>query len=246
MDRKERIASNLKEVQAKIDAAERISGRRKGSVRLIAVTKRRPVEDIETLASLGVREVGESRMQEALIKKGELSSSGLIWHFIGSLQRKKARKAVQEFDLIHSIDSLALAESVALAASGGSVSVLLQVNPLQEPMKHGVSLQEVEPTLEKMARMSSLKVCGLMAMAPLRGSLFPNDVEEAFSSMELLFHRMKEHFSSSLPAFHELSMGMSQDFEEAIQHGATLVRIGSLLFQGVETKVRLAGLCTFE
>lgn len=234
MDRRERVACNLMAVRERIEAAECASGRRKGSVRLVAVTKFRPVEDIKALLSLGVCDIGESRMQEALKKKEALSSSRIVWHFIGTLQRKKVGKAVREFGLIHSIDSLALAESVAQAAEGSSVSVLLQVNPLNEPTKHGVSLQDVEPILEKMIGMAALKVCGLMAMAPVRNSLFPDDVKVAFSSMENLFHRMKERFSSSLTAFQELSMGMSQDFEEAIRHGSTMVRIGSLLFRGIE------------
>jgi len=229
--RKETLLRNLKNVQARIAAAEHAAGRPAGSVRLVAVTKFRPVEDLQALVSLGIHDIGESRMQEALKKKEELSLCDIAWHFIGTLQRKKAAVAVRNFDLIHSVDSLALAESLAKVSGEKPVSVLLQVNPLNEPTKHGVLLPEVELLLEKMSSFSTLRVCGLMAMAPVRGSLFPNDVEAAFSSMENIFQLMKGQFSSSLPYFAELSMGMSQDFEEAIHHGATLVRIGSLLFE---------------
>jgi pyridoxal phosphate enzyme (YggS family) len=233
MGKLEIIENNLSLVRGRIDSAVRASGRPVGSTRLVAVTKFRSIEDIQALLSLGVRDIGESRVQEALKKKEALSVSGITWHYIGSLQRKKAKVAASEFDLIHSVSSLVLAESLADAFESKPISILLQVNPLNEPTKQGVQLHEIEPLLEKLCAISSLKVCGLMAMAPIRGSLFPGDVESVFSSMESAFNRMKESFFTSLPHFTELSMGMSQDFEEAIAHGATLVRIGSLLFKDI-------------
>lgn len=234
MDRS-KIEQNLKSLRERIARAETSAGRIKGSVRLVAVTKFQPVEAIQALYSLGVQDIGESRMQEALRKKESLLGCDIVWHFIGSLQRNKASLAAREFDFIHSVDSFSLAESLNAQALQKPLSVLVQVNPLNESTKHGVGLHELEPLLEKLSSLSSIKVCGLMAMAPVRGTLFFHDVETSFSLTQQAFHSMKERFSSSLPHFCELSMGMSQDFEEAIGYGSTMVRIGSLLFDGTSS-----------
>ena len=191
-------------------------------VRLVVVTKYQSVETVLELYNLGVRDFGESRVADAC-KKQDLLPNDISWHFIGTLQKNKVNKVVGRFSLIHSVDSVELAEKISSVAlrEGKQVPILLQVNPLQEATKHGFSLEEFEEAYGQIKTLPNIVVKGIMAMAP-KGD--EQKIRQAFSLTSTLFTRFQDL------TFSELSMGMSQDFEIAIEYGATIVRVGSALF----------------
>jgi len=217
---------NLRHVRERIDAACNRAGRKTSEVEIIAVTKTHPPETVRAAAALGLRIFGESKIQEARVKIPE-SGGGLRWDLIGHLQSNKARDAVRLFDLIHSVDSLRLAEVLEKEASaaGKTQRVLLEVNVSGEKSKFGIAPEELETVLKSVNALPHLAVEGLMTMAP-----FAEDPEKA----RPYFHRLRElrdrtGRASAIP-LPQLSMGMSGDFEIAIEEGATLVRIGTAIF----------------
>jgi pyridoxal phosphate enzyme (YggS family) len=229
----ERIRHNLESVLGRIAEATRRSGRSTGSVRLIAVTKKSPPEWIRPLAGCGARDLGENYPQELWRKADALADLGdsIRWHLIGHLQSNKVKKTLPMVRMIHAVDSLKLLRILDEAAGSmpAPPTVCLQVNTSGEPSKHGWDAAGLLADAESIAACRSIPVVGLMTMAALgttaetaRGSFVAlRDVREA----------MRER--TGLP-LDELSMGMSNDFEAAIEEGATLVRIGSALFEGVE------------
>ncbi len=200
----------------------------------MAVTKGVPVDRIRAAAALGVVDFGENRLQEALPKTGALDAVAIRWHLVGHLQRNKARRAAELFSLIHSVDSRALAETLARhgEARGRPVAVLLQVNVAAEAAKRGFAPRELLREARGMVRLAGLRVDGLMTIAPLVGN--PEEVRPIFRQLRALGEELRaeapgaRHLSLS-GALH-LSMGMSDDFEVAIAEGATLIRIGRALF----------------
>lgn len=214
------LKNRLLQLQDQIDGALKRTGRT--SVRLVVVTKYQSIETTWELYNLGVREFGESRVIDAL-KKVDSLPQDISWHLIGTLQKNKVNKVVGNFSLIHSVDSVELAQKISQTASRERkrVSLLLQVNPLQEATKHGFSLDDLEGAYAQIKNLPSLDIKGLMAMAP-KGD--DNLVRQAFSETAKLFSRLRT------PVFSELSMGMSRDFELAIECGATIIRVGSSLF----------------
>jgi pyridoxal phosphate enzyme (YggS family) len=218
----QKIAANLREVERQIAAAAERAGRSPEEVTLVAITKGLPPEAIRAAVDAGIQHIGENRVQEASAKVARISDLGLrpTWHMVGHLQRNKAKTAVGVFDIIHSVDSLRLAETLnAVAAS--ALPVLLQVNVSGEATKGGISLAELSVAANDIGRLSNLTMQGLMTIAPL-GS----DPEEA----RPVFRRLRE-LRDSLGLEH-LSMGMTDDFEVAIEEGATMVRIGRAIFGG--------------
>ncbi len=218
------------EIFKKMSHAAMRAGRNPAEVRLVAVTKTVEAGDIREAVEAGLRIFGESRIQEAQRKIEELSAlfpgSTLQWHLIGHLQKNKAKHAVPLFDLIHSIDSPELAREVSRQAEKNDKiqRILVQVKISEEETKHGVSEEGLMPLLREIDRLPGLRLEGLMTIPP-----FFDDPEEA----RPLFRRLREIRDGAeregfpLP---ELSMGMSHDFEVAIEEGATLVRIGTALF----------------
>jgi pyridoxal phosphate enzyme (YggS family) len=201
---------------------------RQSGVKLVAVTKGRSLEQLMHLYERGQRDFGENRLPEAF-EKMKNAPSDCRWHFIGSLQSNKVSKVVGEFSLIHSIDSLDLAKKISRASVNRHVEthVLLQVNTSQEASKHGMSPDELKGCFEEMIALPNLSVDGLMTMGPLSGD--EARVRRCFAELKQLF----DDLNRTLPRpMSELSMGMSQDYKIAIQEGATMVRIGSLLFNG--------------
>lgn len=192
-----------------------------GKAILVVVSKTRTVEEILALYALGQRDFGENKVQELLEKKPRLPKD-IRWHFIGRLQKNKVNKLIGEVFLIHSVDSIELAEKISKASEekGNATAVLLQVNTSGEGSKQGFSKEELEENLDRLKSLSSLQIQGLMTMAPFTED--PNTIRHAFSNLAKLRDRL-------LPGG-ELSMGMSHDYLEALKEGATLVRIGSLLF----------------
>jgi len=223
-----RIAGNLARVRERIDAARQRAGRPEGSVRLVAVTKTVGVHEVEIVAGLGVKVVGENRVREGMRKRAEVQSD-IEWHMIGNLQRRKVRDAVGTFDMVHSVDRLELAEEInkRAAAAGKVVPALIEVNTSGEPGKHGIAPDELAPFVEAIVRLDRIHVHGLMTMAPFVAD--PEEVRPYFASLRECADRIRP---MDVPGIEmgELSMGMTNDFEVAIEEGATMVRIGTAIF----------------
>lgn len=192
---------------------------------LVAVTKKQPLSAIQELYQAGCLHFGESRIQEAESKVVNLPAC--YWHLIGTLQKNKVAKAVALFSLIHSVDSLELAQKISYisALQGKTTSILLQVNTARDPAKKGLSEEAWESHLEKLLELPHLKIEGLMTMAALNGT--EKESHQTFERLRLL----KEKWDTWMPAsFRHLSMGMSSDYRIALAEGATLIRLGSVIF----------------
>lgn len=220
------LADRLDRVLAEINTAATRAGRKPEDVRLVAVSKTHPPDAIRTLAEAGQRLFGESRVQEAS-GKIPLCPGSLEWHFIGHLQKNKIRKALSFFDFFHGVDSLELAEDINRIADeeGHRPKILLEVNTSGESSKYGFRPEQLRGELEDLLALPRLEVCGLMTLAPL--TLKPEMARPYFARLHSLREELEKTAHVSLP---ELSMGMSNDFAEAIQEGATLVRVGTALF----------------
>ncbi len=216
----EQIAANVITVRARIAAACDRAGRDPAGVTLIAVTKTHAAEAVAAAYAAGLRDFGENRVQEAETKIPAARALGVeaTWHLIGNLQRNKAAAARRLFDVIHSIDSLRLAETISLHVTE-PVRVLVEVNVTGEATKHGVSPAEAPGLCAGVARLPHLDLLGLMTVAPIVA-----DPEDARS----VFRRLRE-LRDGL-GLRELSMGMTGDFEPAIEEGATFVRVGRAIF----------------
>jgi PLP dependent protein len=223
------ISDNLASVQAQIALAAQKAGRDPESIRLIAVSKTVPEEKIIAAQRAGAELFGENRVQEALEKIKHLGREGFCWHFIGHLQKNKVKDVVGKFDLIHSVDSVALAEVIDAKsqAQERSTRVLVQVNVSGEASKFGVSPDELETTLRAISKMKAVRVEGLMTIPPHDPDLEKSRV--IFSRLRELRDRMAGLGIDGI-ALQELSMGMSHDFTVAIEEGATLVRVGTAIF----------------
>ncbi|MFH1743850.1 MAG: YggS family pyridoxal phosphate-dependent enzyme [bacterium] len=220
------IEDNLISVQERISKAAARAGRDPSEITLVAVSKTKPVDTIREAVSAGATILGENRVQEAEHKIAELSDLPAKWHLIGHLQTNKANKAVCLFDLIHSVDSPRLVEALNRAAENSEKrqAILLQINIAGEDQKFGTSPKEFERLIETARSASSLDVKGLMVMPP-----FSEDPEEARPYFREL-RETAERYSSELGDQIELSMGMTGDFEVAIEEGSTMVRIGTAIF----------------
>lgn len=210
----------------RINIAKEKSGREKDNVTVIAVTKRVSPERIREAASLGINHFGENRVQEVLPKLKVLPDH-LIWHFIGHLQSNKVKDVLPHFSLIHSLDRLSLAEEIHKRSKKENwvTEALVQVNVAEEESKFGLSVEEVEGFIEKVVEnFSNIKIKGLMTIAPYEED--PQEVRQIFRELKNLAREIKVPGAELI----ELSMGMSNDFEVAVEEGATMVRIGSALF----------------
>jgi hypothetical protein len=200
------------------------------SVRIVAVTKTFPSSTIREAYAAGMRDFGESRVQEAIAKQAELADlKDVRWHLIGHLQRNKARKAVQHFDWIHSVDSLKLAQTLDNAAQelGRSPKVCLQVKMRPDPNKFGWEPDELLADLDALDACHHLSIVGLMAIPPM--GLTSQETMEYFHDVQALAMKIKAMALHHV-VMEELSMGMSSDYAIAIQAGATIVRPGRILF----------------
>ena len=223
------IAQRLNGVRDRIADAARRAGRLPTSVRLVAVSKTFPLEAIRAAAQSGQIDFGENKIQEAQAKILAAGSLPLRWHFIGHLQSNKARKAAALFDVIHSIDSVDLLRKVdeEVAEKGRQVEVLIQVDLAGEPTKHGAPESEVPAIIEAALGCKAVRLSGLMMLPPAVAD--PADARPYFAAVRDLRER---YVAQGVPAANltELSMGMSHDFEVAIEEGATIVRVGSEIF----------------
>ncbi|UYN89306.1 MAG: YggS family pyridoxal phosphate-dependent enzyme [Anaerolineales bacterium] len=228
MSYSQRLAHNLAEVRQKMDAAASQADRDVSDVHMVAVTKGHPAEAIQTLLDLGVTDIGESYLTEAREKQDALAAaSKLDWHMIGHVQSRKAREVAQHFSIVHSLDSLKLAERLHRFAqeAGHVLPVLLECNVSGEITKQGwdchQDASEFFADAQVIAGLPGLEVRGLMSMAPITARLA--EARPYFERTRQLRDTLAERLNMALP---DLSMGMSNDYEAAILEGATMVRIG--------------------
>lgn len=221
------IRENLEAVKKRMaDAAQRAG--RTDKITLVAVTKNHPVEMMEEAAKCGVTDVGENRVQEALEKLTAFPDNHLTWHLIGHLQTNKAKHAVENFDLIHSIDSEHLLRAVDKEARkiGKVQDILLQVNVAREESKFGMEVEDFPAICDLAKSLENVRVCGLMCMAPNYENV--EDTRPVFRIAHALYEDMKPKFPAGQIQY--LSMGMTHDFEIAIEEGSNMVRVGTAIF----------------
>jgi hypothetical protein len=221
------IAANVAEVAGRIRAAEARAGRPAGSVTLCAVSKTFPATAVREAVQAGITNIGENRVQEAVSKRVEAAVEGVRWHLIGHLQTNKVRPAVETFDVIQTIDSVRLAERVhrVAVALERSVEVLVQVELGHEPTKTGVDEADLQELVRAVDCLERLRLTGLMVIPPYDEQ--PENTRHWFRRLRELRDRLNEVRQTPL---NELSMGMSHDFEVAIEEGATMVRVGTAVF----------------
>lgn len=219
------IKENLERIKKRLDMAAAKRGIPVTDITLIAVTKTVPADAVREAWNLGITDFGENRVQDAL-PKIKAFPRGPRWHFIGHLQTNKVKQVLPVFDLIHSVDSLKLARAIQKEGEkiNKKVSVLVQVNIGSEESKFGFSFEEVLPALEEMAGFSALKILGLMGIAPF--SPDPEQTRPYFRRLYQLFNDINVAGAK----MKYLSMGMTNDFEVAIEEGANMVRLGTALF----------------
>ena len=225
------VQENLKQVQARIRQACQRAARNPSEVQLILVTKNVPLEKIREAYEAGARDFGENRVQELLEKKPRLPRD-IRWHAVGHLQTNKVKSVMGEINLLHSLDRVPLAEEIEKQAEKKNLRVdaLIQVNTTGEAAKSGFAAEEVEVGVEAIAQMNRIQLRGLMTIGPTPGvaSTAQDSIRAGFRRLRVLRDELQEKFPDL--DFRQLSMGMSSDFEIAIEEGATLVRIGTAVF----------------
>jgi pyridoxal phosphate enzyme (YggS family) len=220
------LRARLDSVRDRIAQAARRVGRDPAGIRLIAVSKTFSADDVRAATLAGQGDFGENKVQEALPKIDAVADPTLTWHLIGHLQSNKARKAASRFDYIHSVDSVDLLSRLEEAASATArrVRLLVQVDLAGEPTKHGARPEELPTILAAASSCRSTSVDGLMLLPPWVED--PTDARPYFRQLR----QLRDQLASAASPLAELSMGMSHDFEVAIEEGATMVRIGSAIF----------------
>ncbi len=223
------ITENVARVEERITAACRRSGRKREEVRLVAVSKTHPPEQIRAAFDAGLRDFGENRVQEAKAKRPALADLAITWHLVGHLQTNKAGAAREMFHWVHSVDSWRLAEKLAQLASpdAAPLPVLMEVNLGEEASKAGMRVADVLDSAAQIGQLRTLDLRGLMVIPPFLED--PEQVRPYFRQLRRLAREIEAH---NLPnvSMRELSMGMSHDFEVAIEEGATIVRVGTAIF----------------
>lgn len=232
LDHAATIADNLARVSERIANAATAAGREPDEVQLVGVTKYVGPAETAALLAAGCPLLGESRPQQLWDKVAEPSLADARWHMIGHLQRNKVRRTLPAVDLIHSVDSFRLAKAIDGVASelDKRTRVLLEVNCSGDAEKHGLTADGLKELLGQLAELSHVEVCGLMTMAAREGGECV--AAENFAALRQLRDDVRDQCPPQV-RLDELSMGMSHDFEIAIREGATIVRVGSLLFEGV-------------
>jgi PLP dependent protein len=221
------IEQNIASVKERMEAACRRSGRRVEDVRLVAVSKTVEAERIRQAYAAGLREFGENRVQEASAKRPALVGLEITWHLIGHLQTNKAKLARELFQWVQSIDSVRLATKLDSAGAESRLPVLIEVNLGEEATKSGIREADLPPLVEEVSRLATLELRGLMTIPP-----FAEDPEASRPYFRRLRELARVIDSRGLPnvSMRELSMGMSHDFEVAIEEGATMIRVGTAIF----------------
>jgi len=224
------IKKNLDSVREIIrKASERCHGVNK-KIRLIGVTKRKPVESIKEAYDCGLVDYGENYVQEFSKKKLELLEKNIHWHFIGKLQRNKVKQVVGEVEFIHSVDKISLASEINKVALKKNLiqKILVEVNLGGESTKEGINPREGQSFLNEIDTFENIKICGLMALPPLTGE--KKVKTSCFQLLGRCLIQWRNQLNRNSEFFSELSMGTSHDFELAIEYGATMVRVGTSIF----------------
>jgi pyridoxal phosphate enzyme (YggS family) len=221
-----RVTENFRKIQDLLAEACARAGRPEGSVRLLAVSKTKPIEAVLELAAAGQRDFGENFVQEGVEKITASGRDDLVWHFIGHLQSNKTRTVAEHFDWVHTIDRLKIAArlSAQRPSHADDLNICIQVNVDREPGKSGVMLEELPALVQDVAELPGLRLRGLMCLPAIR---------EGFDAQRRPFASLREAFEDLRSRGFDLdtlSMGMTADFEAAIHEGATIVRIGTALF----------------
>lgn len=234
------IGENLKRIGANVAAAAARAGRDGGSVKLVAVTKAVGMDQIKALVELGVTDLGENRVQQLVPRVGEVAewlarrrkapAPDVRWHMVGHLQRNKVRQVLPVAEMIHSVDSLRLAEDIDTRAerAGLVAKVLLEVNCSGEQQKYGVAVGAVTHLAEQVCTLRNVRLMGLMTMAPLTRD--PEKTRPTFVRLREIFEDMLSEKVGG-KEFRHLSMGMSQDYQVAVEEGATIIRVGTAIFE---------------
>jgi pyridoxal phosphate enzyme (YggS family) len=226
------LAERIERVRDQIADAAARAGRDPGTVTLIAVSKTQPAEAVAQAVALGIKHVGENRVQEAAEKLDRVQallgpdSPGPIWHLIGTLQRNKCRQALDLFDTIHSVDSVRLAEALATRAEGRRVPILLELYLGDDPARPGFRPEQVAEALAPISALPALDVRGLMTVAPFGSD--DDQTRQVFCRVRELRDQLQARYPAL--ALTELSMGMTNDFALAIAEGATMIRVGRAIF----------------
>jgi pyridoxal phosphate enzyme (YggS family) len=220
------IAENIENVRRRVVSSCERSGRNPADVTLLAVTKTFPPGDVRSCLAAGLRDLGENYVQELVKKQAEIADPTARWHFIGHLQRNKVREIIALVHMIHSVDSIRLGEEISAQASrlGRTIDLLVEVNTSGEPTKFGVTPGATEGLVTRLKDLPAIRVVGFMTIGPFLPD--PELSRPAFRILRQLQTDLR-HDGFDLP---HLSMGMSNDFEVAIEEGATMIRIGTLLF----------------
>jgi pyridoxal phosphate enzyme (YggS family) len=220
------IEKNLSQVRERMERAAARTGRDPGEIRLIAVSKTVPIERIKEAIAAGAMIFGENYVQEARHKIEEIGRTGIQWHFIGHLQTNKAKYAVKLFDLIHSVDSIKVARALdtRAAAEGKVMDCLIEANISQEESKFGITSEHTLTLAQEMTKLKNISLKGLMTMPPYF------DDPESSRPYFIALRQLKEVMAREGIPLSELSMGMTTDFEVAIEEGATIVRVGRAIF----------------
>ncbi len=221
----DKIRSGLSEVNERIRKALQKVGRPEDKITLVGVTKTFPPEYLTAAIECGITEIGESKVQEFEAKKPKVKGNAR-WHLIGHLQRNKVKKALPLFDMIQSVDSYKLAKEISKRAEN-KFEILIQVNSSGEKSKFGLEMDEAKEEILRIAELENIKIMGLMTIGR-----FVDDealIRKSFTPVKEMFEDLKKYESDRLKMVH-LSMGMSSDFELAIEEGANMVRVGSMIF----------------
>lgn len=220
------LEQRIQQIQQRMVAAAERAGRNAGEISLLPATKKQSVETLRLLLDYGLNHFGENRVQEALPKLSALPPN-VVWDFIGGLQSNKARQVVGKFDMIHSVDSVKLAQEINKRASqrGLNQKILLEINVGGEAGKHGIAPEDTLDLLQQVNALDHIEVHGLMTVPPFRENV--EDVRPFFRKLRELRDELEQQEGYGLPV---LSMGMTHDFEIAIEEGATIVRVGTAIF----------------
>lgn len=225
------VKKNIENLWERIEKVCQKIGRKKEEIEIVAISKNVDIERIKTAIKYGLNKIGENRIQEAIKKIPLINNefNNIEWHFVGHLQTNKVKKAVQHFSCIQSLDRIELAEELEKVCKKENkiIRVFIQVNTSFEDTKFGISPENLDKLIEYILGLSHLKLEGLMTLGPISAIEDKENSRKSFRLLYELREKVKEKFNISLPY---LSMGMSSDFEVAIEEGANIIRIGTLIF----------------